>query len=207
MNQGIKGIGLFFTGWILALTTNYLGALDTGIWVPFAVTGVEIFGLILMLIGVRQSADQYKNYKTAGIVATFALIASLGMGAIQALSLEGITEWMAIAAICLAVTGDISFMILTGLVLLGLSDRIRHNGNEVEANRLDYLWATFLTFAILYLVIQAVAVLLVNEGLPALTYIVPATGLPLLIVGTVLITRVYQSYPLQVQEDQEEGTH
>jgi hypothetical protein len=196
----MSGIGLFFTGWILALTTYYLGALDTGLWIPMAVTGVQILGLCLMLVGTRQIAGQHKNYKAAGIVAAFILIFSLGMGTIQVLALEGITEWMAIAAICLAVTGDILFMILTGLVLLGIRDQAKLDGNEAEANRLAYLWAMLLTFAILYLVIQAVAVLLVNEGLSALTYIVPATGLPLLITGAVLVVRVFRLRAVQVQE-------
>ncbi len=200
MIQGIRGIGLFFAGWIMALTTFYLGALDTGIWVPFAVRGVEIIGLVLMLFGIRQISDLHKKYKTAGVVVAFALGVSIGMGVIQVLSLEGITVWMAIAAICLALAGDILFMILSGLVLLGLSNIVRQDGNEGEANRLSYLWAIFLTLAILYLMIQVVGVLLVNEGLPALTYIVPATGLPLLIAGTLLIARVYRICAVQIQE-------
>lgn len=192
MNQGMKGIGLILAGWILSLTTYYLGPLDTGRWVPLVVSGVEILGLILILVGIRQISDQHKNYKAAGIVTAFALASSLGMGVLQALSLDGIQVWMAIAAIFLAVTGDVLFMILTGLVLLGLSDQGRQGGNEAEANRLSYLWSVFLTFAILYLIIQVAAVLLINEGLSALTYVVPATGLPLLIIGILLITRVYR---------------
>jgi hypothetical protein len=200
MDQGTRGIGLFFAGWILALTTYYLGALDTGLWVPLGVTCVEIFGLILMLAGIRQASGQHKNYKAAGIVAALALGASLGMGIVQALSMEGITYFLAIAAIGLALIGDILFMILTGLILLGLSDRLKLDAKEREANRVAYLWAMFLTFAVLYLVIQAVAVLLINEGLSALTYIVPATGLPLLVVGIVLIISVYQIHSVRVQE-------
>jgi hypothetical protein len=192
MNQGIRWLEVFFAGWILALTTYYLGALDTGRWIPFVVTGVEILGLILIIAGIRQIADQHKNYKAAGIVAIFALVVSLGMGFVQTMSLEGISGYLSIAAICLAITGDILFMVLTGLVLLGLNSQIRQAGNEREANRLTYLWAIFLTFAILYLIIQVVAVLLVNEGLAALTYIVPATGIPMLIVGVVVIVWVYR---------------
>jgi hypothetical protein len=200
MDQGIKGIGLFFVGWILALATYYLGPLDTGLWVPLIVTGAELFGYSMMLVGIRQISDLQRNYKSAQIVAVLALIVSIGMGILQALSLEGITNWMGIVAICLAPTGDILFMILTGLILLGLSERLRLDGKEREANRLSYLWAIFLTFAILYLVIQTVAVLLVNEGLSALTYIVPATGLPLLAIGMVLIVRIYRIYELPVEE-------
>jgi len=200
MDQGIKGIGLFFAGWILALATYYLGALDTGLWVPLVVTGVELFGFSLMFIGTRQISDQHRNYKSAQIIAVVALVGTLGMGILQGLSLEGITNWMAIAAICLAPAGDILFMTLTGLVLLGICDWLKLNGKEREANRLSYLWAIFLTFAILYLVIQTVAVLLVNEGLSALTYIVPATGLPMLAIGAVLIVRICRIYELPVEE-------
>jgi len=205
MNQGtigIKGMDLFFAGWILALASYYLGPLDTGVLIPLAVIGVEIFGLILMLVGIKQISTQHKNYKAAGIIAAFTLIVSLGMGGIQVLSMEGITEALAFAAISLALTGDILFMILTGLILLGLSDLVRQSGNEREANSVSYLWAIFLTFAILYLVIQVVAVLLINEGLEALTYIVPATGLPLLVIGTVLIMRVYRIGLLKLQGNQ-----
>ena len=205
MNQGtigIKGMDLFFAGWILALASYYLGPLDTGVLIPLAVTGVEIFGFILMLVGIKQISTQHKNYKAAGIIAAFTLIVSLGMGGIRVLSMEGITEVLALAAISLALTGDILFMILTGLILLGLSDLVRQSGNEREANSVSYLWAIFLTFAILYLVIQVVAVLLINEGLEALTYIVPATGLPLLVIGTVLIMRVYRIGLLKLQGNQ-----
>ena len=205
MNQGtigMKGIDLFFAGWILALAAFYLGPLDTGLWIPLAVTGTEIFGLIIVLAGIRQISIQHKNYKAAGIVAAFTLIVSLGMGGIQVLSMEGITDVLAFAAIGLALTGDILFLILTGLILLGLSDLVRLSGNERVANSVAYLWAIFLTFAILYLVIQVVSVLLINEGLEALTYIVPATGLPLLIIGTALIVRVYRIDLLKLQENQ-----
>jgi len=200
MDQGIKGMGLFFTGWILALSAYYLGALDTGLWMPQAVAVVEIFGLILMLIGVRQISDQHRNYKTAQIIAILALTAGLGMGIVQVLSLEDITIWMAIAAICLTLAGNILFVILTGLVVLGIRDQVKLDGNEPEANRLAYLWAIFLTFYILYLLIQVIAVLLVNEGLSALTYIVPVMGLPILVIGVLLITRVYRIFQVQVQE-------
>jgi hypothetical protein len=200
MDQGMKGIGLFFAGWILALTAYYLGALDTGIWVPLAVSGVEIFGLILILFGVRQISDQHHNYKYAQTFAALAFFSSLCMGILQVLSLEGIVSWMAIAAICLAPTGDVLFMILTGLILLGICDQLKQDGNEREANRLSYLWVIFLTFAVLYLLIQTVAILLVNEGLSALTYIVPAMGLPLLVIGAVTSVRVYRIYELPKQE-------
>ncbi len=202
MKQGIREIGLFFAGWILALTTYFLSPLDTGLWVPFAVIGAEILGFSLMLFWIRQISDQHRYFKKAAAVAGLALFASVGMGAIQALSLSGITEWMAILAICLVVTGDVLFLFLTGLVLLGLSDRIRLDGKEGEANRLAYLWAIFLTFAILYLMMQMVAVLLVNEGLSALTYVVPAAGMPLLIVGAVLVVQVYRIHAKGEQEVQ-----
>lgn len=199
MDQGTKGMGLFFAGWILALATYYLGPLDTGFWVPLVVIGAELVGYSLMLIGTRKISDQHRNYKRAQIVSVLALVVSLGLGILQALALEGITSWMAIIAICLAPTGDILFMILTGLILLGICDRLNLEGKEHEANRLSYLWAIFLTFAILYLVIQTVAVLLVNEGLSALTYIVPATGVPLLAIGMVLIIRIYRIHELPVE--------
>jgi hypothetical protein len=200
MDQGMKGIGLFLTGWILVLATYYLGPLDTGLWVPLVVTGVEIIGLSLMLIGIRQISDQHKNYRVAQTIAVLALVASLGIGILEVLSLGGITYWMAIVAVFLAVAGDLLFMILSGLIFLGLSARVRINGNESEANRVGYLWAIFLTFAILYLLIQVVAVLLINEGLAALTYIVPVAGLPLLVVGALLIVRIYRMHAIQVQE-------
>jgi len=202
MNQGIKGIELFFAGWILALAAYYLGPLDTGLWIPLVVTGVEILGMVLMLAGVWQISNQHKNYKAAGIVAVFTLVASLGTGALQVLSMEGITDFLAIAAIVIALGGDILFLILTGLVLLGLSNQVKQTGNEQEANRVVYLWAIFLTFAILYLLIQVAAVLLINEGLEALTYVVPAAGLPLLIIGAVLIVRIYRIHSLRLQENQ-----
>lgn len=194
----MKGIGLFLAGWILALTTYYLGALDTGLWVPLLVTGVEMIGLILILAGVWQFSD-HRNYKSSKVVAVLALGFGVGMGIVQVLALEEITNYLAIAAICLTLIQDVLFMVLTGLILLGLSDRLRKDGGEKDANRLDYLWAVFLTFAVLYLIIQGVAVLLVNEGLAALTYVVPAVGLPLLIVGIMLILRVYRICSIQGQ--------
>lgn len=198
MDQGMKGIGLFLAGWILAVTTYYLGALDTGLWIPLLVTGVEIVGLILILAGVWQFSD-HRNYKSSKVVAVLALGSGVGMGIVQVLALEEITNYLAIAAICLTLIQDVLFMVLTGLILLGLSDRLRKDGGEKDANRLDYLWAVFLTFAVLYLIIQGVAVLLVNEGLAALTYVVPAVGLPLLIVGIMLILRVYRICSIQGQ--------
>jgi hypothetical protein len=198
VDQGMKGIGLFLAGWMLALTTYYLGALDTGLWIPLIVTGVEMIGLGLILAGIWQFSD-HRNYKSSKVVAVLALGFSLGMGIVQVLSLEEITYSLAIAAICLTLIQDVLFMVLTGLILLGLSDRLRKESGEKDANRLDYLWAVFLTFAVLYLIIQGVAVLLVNEGLAALTYMVPAAGLPLLIVGILLILRVYRISSIQGQ--------
>lgn len=201
MYHGMKGIELFFAGWILALTTYYLGALDTGVWVSLAVTGVEILGLSLMLAGIRQITEQHRKYRAAGIVAAFTLAASVTMMMIQVISLGGITLWMAIAAIIIEVAGGILFMVLSGLVLLGVGDLVKLQGNQFEANRLVYLWSVFLTFAILYMVIQAVAVLLSNEGLTALTFIVPTMGIPLLITGAVLIVRVYHIHAVELQEN------
>lgn len=200
MNQGIKGIELFLAGWILALAAYYLGGLDTGVWVPLVVTGVEIVGLILIIAGIGKLTSLHKYFMAAGTVAAFALIASLGIEGIQALSLEGIADWMAIAAISLALIGDILFLGLTGLMFVGLSRVIRQVGNEKAANRLGYLWAVFLTFATLYLLSQAVSILLINQGLAALTYAVPATGFPMLIVGFVLVAQVYRIRPFQNQE-------
>jgi hypothetical protein len=200
MYHGMRGIELFFAGWILALTTYYLGALDTGVWVSLAVTGVEILGLSLMLAGIRQITEQHRKYRAAGIVVTFTLVASITMMMIQVISLGGITLWVAIAAIIFEVAGGILFMVLSGLVLLGVGDLVRQQGNQFEANKLVYLWSVFLTFAILYMVMQVVAVLLSNEGLTALTFIVPAMGIPLLITGAVLIVRVYQIHGVKLQE-------
>jgi len=200
MNQGTKGIELFLAGWIMALVTYYLGGLDTGAWIPLGVTGIEIFGLILMIAGIGKLVNLHKNFMAAGTVAAFALIASLGIEGIQALSLEGIADWMAIAAISLALIGDILFLALTGLMMIGMSKVMRLEDKEKAANRLEYLWAEFLTFAILYLASQVVSILLINEGLAALTYAVPATGLPMLIVGVVLVVQVYRTGPFQTQE-------
>lgn len=200
MNQGTKGIELFLAGWIMALVTYYLGGLDTGAWIPLGVTGIEIFGLILMIAGIGKLVNLHKNFMAAGTVAAFALIASLGIEGIQALSLDGIADWMAIAAISLALTGDILFLALTGLMMIGMSKIIGLEDKEKAANRLGYLWAEFLTFAILYLASQVVSILLINEGLAALTYAVPATGLPMLIVGVVVVVQVYRAGPFQTQE-------
>jgi uncharacterized membrane protein len=194
MNQGIKGTEIFWAGWMMAVVTFYLGGLDTGQWLPLAFNGVEIVALVMMLAGVRSLYQTHKNYKAATIIVAVALIVSFGTGGLLILATGGITSWMAIAALCLAVTGDTLFVVTTGLVLLGNCAMIRQDGNEKAANRLGYLWALFLTFGILYMLIQAAAILLVNENLEALTYVVPATGVPMLIVSLLIILNLYRSH-------------
>ena len=85
------------------------------------------------------------------------------------------------------------FLLLTGLTLYGIMKQ--ETGQTATSKRLDlrYRWVLFLTFDIIYLLVQSMAVVLVNENLPALTYVVPATGLPVLIAGAMIVTEVYQS--------------
>lgn len=201
MNQGMKGIELFWAGWMMALVTYYLGGLDTGLWLPIIVIGVEIVALLLMLVGIRSFAERHRNFKTAEIVTVVALIVSLCTEGLFIFSGRGITDWMAIAAICLALAGDILFVVLTGLVLLGHCAMIREGGNEKAANQLGYLWALFLTFAVLYMGIQTVAILLVNEGLEALTYLVPALGIPMLVAGLLVLVNLYRIHSSQPQQE------
>lgn len=202
MNKGMNGIERFWAGWMIVLVTYYLGGLDTGFWLPSVLTGIEILAFILMLTGIRPFSEKHKNFKTAAAITAVAFAISIGAESVQLFSLGGITDWMAIAAICLAATGDILFVVLTGLVLLGHCALIRLDGNEKAANRLGYLWALFLTFTVLYMAIQAAAILLVNEGLEALTYAVPATGIPMLIIGLIIVVNLYRSHLAQTQQEQ-----
>jgi hypothetical protein len=195
MNQGMKGIELFLAGWMIALVAFYLGGLDTGSWVPLVVSGVEIVGLILIIVGIRHFSEQHINFKAARIVGITTLILYLGIGGVQILSAQGIENWMSITAILLTLSGDIMFMILTGLTLLGFCDLVGIDDNEKIVNRLSYRWVLFLTFAILYILMQTASVLLVNQGLAALTYVVPVVGAPVLFIGVSVVLLLYQIYP------------
>jgi len=199
MNQGIKGMELYLAGWLLALAAFYLGGLDTGTLMPMLVAGANAIALILILVGIRRFADQNKHFKTAKILAAFAFVVSLGMIALQGLSMGGITDWMAIAASCLIVAADILFLTYSGFVLYAFCSLARQEGKQAEAGVLSYLWAIFLTLAIVYLLTQTAAVLLVNQVMPALTYAVPVAGLPMLAAGFWIVVRMVRLNPFQTQ--------
>lgn len=185
------------TGWILALATNYLRGIDTGGWMPLVVAASDALAMILMIAGLHQIAGQHKKYKTARTVAVFALISALGLLAVLIFASRGIVLWMAIAATVLTMATAILFLILTGLFMTGTADLVQQGGDEPAARKLGYRWTLFLTFGVLYVVMQAIAVLLVNQGLAALTYVVLAVGVPVLIAGLLIVTQVYRSNPLQ----------
>lgn len=192
MSQGNKGMELFLTGWVLALSTNYLGGLDTGSWMPIVVHAMEIFAFGFMMGGSRILADLHKNFKVAGLVALFACLISLGLETICVISVQGTSAWMSIGAIALMFMGDLLFLWLTALVLQGTIELIRNGGDEKTAESLRYRVMLFLTFGTLFVAIQATAILLVNEGLTALTYVVPIMGIPVLIMGVLIAVDLYK---------------
>ena len=190
MNQGIKGIALFLTGWMIALVTNYLGGLDLGLWLPVVVTGIEVVAMAMMLVGIRGFHERHKYFNAAIPVTVFLLMVALAKACVLLISMSHIADWMAVFAMALVLADDILFMMLTGLMLLGFVALYKDAGEEKAADRLRYNWVLFLTFAILYVAIQITSVLLVNEPLSALTYAVPALGLPMLIAGGTAVWRL-----------------
>lgn len=184
-------------GWIIALTANYLGGLDTGSWMPLVVSAVQLIALSLVFAGVRKLKDQHPNFGRAGIAAALAIAAVLGIGLLQLYSMETMSPWISIAAICLTLAGDVLFLLLTGLVLLGAMKQDAEEPQKDTGFGLRYKWVLFLAFDILYIVIQSLAVLLTNENLPALTYVVPAMGLPVLVTGAMIAVGLYRIHPKQ----------
>jgi hypothetical protein len=200
MEQVNKGMEFFLAGWILALATNYLGGLDTGLWIPFLVVSIEVVSLILMYWGVRKFSDLHKNFKKALYVLALSLACALGLGVLLAMSALDMSVWISITAICLTLIGDILFLALTGLIFLGTIELGLYDEDGKTKTSLGYRWALFLTFGILYVLIQSLAVLLANENLPALTYLVPVMGLPMLATGIMIAAQVYRIKPLQPQK-------
>ena len=193
MDQGIKGIEIFFAGWMLAMTAYILGGLDTGGWIPLVVNGACALGLALMLAGLGKAPNKDGRIRAAKILYAVALTASLGMLGLLYLSELGIRDWMGVLAMGLVFSGEILFVAGTGLASANLRNTIKASGDEKAAGSLSYQWALFLTFAILFIASQAISILLVNESLPALTYLTPAMGLPLLAAGMVMIVKLYGS--------------
>lgn len=188
---------LFMSGWILALATNYLRGIDTGVWMPLVVVACDALSMVLMIAGLHQIAGLHKKYKTAKTVTVFALISSLGLLAVLIFAGQSIVLWMAVAASVLTIASDTLFLVLTGLFVTGTADLVEHRGDEQAARKLGYRWTLFLTFGVLYVLMQAIAVLLVNQGLAALTYVVLAVGAPVLVAGLLIVTQVYRTSPLQ----------
>jgi hypothetical protein len=192
MDQGIKGIEIFFAGWMLALTAYFVGGLDTGAWIPLVVDGVGTLGLALVLAGLGKAPNKDGRIRAAKILFGLALAASLGMLALLYLSELGIRDWMGALAVALVFAGEILFVVGTGLAAGNLRNAIRNAGDEKVAGSLSYQWALFLTFVILFISSQAISILLVNESLRALTYLTPALGIPMLAMGMVMIVKLYQ---------------
>lgn len=190
MKQGIKGIELFLAGWMIALVIHYLGGLDLGLWLPVLITGLEIVAMAMILIGVRGFHDNHKNFNAIVPLAAAILIISIAKAGLLIASMEGIADWMAIPAMGLVLADDILFIVLSGLMLLGFVALHMDAGEEQEANRLRHNWILFLVVASVYVLIQIASVLLVNETLSALTYMVPALGLPMLAAGGVAVWRL-----------------
>lgn len=141
---------LFMSGWILALATNYLRGIDTGVWMPLVVVACDALSMVLMIAGLHQIAGLHKKYKTAKTVTVFALISSLGLLAVLIFAGQGIVLWMAIAAPVLTIASDTLFLVLTGLFVTGTADLVEHRGDEQAARKLGYRWTLFLTFGVLY---------------------------------------------------------
>jgi hypothetical protein len=190
MNQGIKGIEIFLGGWMVALVTNYLGGLDLGQWLPLVVASMEIVAMAMILFGIHGFRKSHKNFNAAVPVAFTILIISIAKAGLLAVSMGGIADWMAISSMILVLADDILFMALTGLMLLGFAALKIDAGDEKAAHRLRNVWVLFLLCSIIYVVTQITSVLLVNESVAALTYIVPVLGLPMLIVGGVAVWRL-----------------
>ena len=200
MERRKSGMEMFLAGWIVVLAANYLGGLNTGAWIPLLVSGTQLIALIVVFVGIRKLKEQRQSSGSAGFVTALAIVATVGIGILQFLSMDNLSAWMSIAALCLTFSGDVLFLLLTGLVLAGA---MKHEpGKEESSRRLDlrYRWILFLTFDILYLLIQSMAVVLANENLPALTYVVPATGIPVLIAGIMIVTELYRIHSVQEKE-------
>lgn len=180
-------------GWMVVLAANYLGGLNTGPLMPLIVSATQLIALFVAFLGIRELKSQSETFGRAGQATILAMLTIAGLGVVQFLSLESVSAWMSIAAISLTFCGDLLFLLLTGLTLYGIMKQ--ETGQTATSKRLDlrYRWVLFLTFDIIYLLVQSMAVVLVNENLPALTYVVPATGLPVLIAGAMIVTEVYQS--------------
>lgn len=200
MDQGIRGMDLFWAGWMTALVAFYLGGLNTGPWLPLIVASVGGLALILMIVGLRQFPSTHRSFRVAERIAIAALIIRLCYVAILAISMVGITNWMSAAALMLALASDVLFMILTGIVFLGSRTWALQNGDEKATGGFRAVWALFLAFAILYVAAQTVSILFVNEGIAALTYGVPVAGIPVLVIGIVLVVRIGRAHPTPAPE-------
>lgn len=175
-------------GWMVALAANYLGGLNTGSWVPLIVSATQLIALFVVFLGIRELKSRSETFGKAGLLTALAILVSAGLGVVQFLSLESVSAWMSIAAISLTFLGDALFLLLTGVTLYGIMKQ--ESGKASTSQRLDlrYRWVLFLTFDIIYLLVQSMAVVLANENLPALTYVIPATGIPVLIAGIMIVT-------------------
>lgn len=192
MEQGKSGMEMFLAGWIVALATIYLGGLNTGSWIPLLVSPIQLVALLVVFLGIRELINQSKIFAGAGVVTVLAIVAAAGLGILQFLSMESMSAWISITAICLTFSGDALFLLLTGLVLYGVLKLESVKAEKQRKLDLRYRWVLFLTFDIIYLLIQSLAVVLANENLPALTYVVPATGIPVLAAGVMIVSELYR---------------
>jgi len=192
MEQGKSGMEMFLAGWIVALAAIYLGGLNTGSWVPLLVSAIQLVALLVVFLGIKELKNQSKTFAGAGVATVLAIVAAAGLGILQFLSMESISAWISITAICLTFCGDVLFLLLTGLMLNGVLKDESVKAEKQGKLDLRYRWVLFLTFDIIYLLIQSLAVVLANENLPALTYVVPATGIPVLAAGVMIVSELYR---------------
>ncbi len=191
MNLKTKGNEIFLSGLMISLATYYLGGLDMGNWLPLLVCGVQTGGFVLMFIGMRQWSENHKNFK----VALGLIVAEMGIYLLFFVVLvgatSGISPWEAVAGSILALAGAVIYLIMIGMVFQGLAHQYQESGAELKAKKIHTLWWWFFAFAGANLILRSGAVVLVNQSWIGLTYLLPIVGIPVLIVGGLLVKQLW----------------
>jgi len=192
MTQGKKGIELLITGLMITLAANFLGGIDTGIWLSALVFFIEALSMAIVAVGLKQFADRDPKWHWAGVAATINLVLCLVLGGLTAWSADGTSYWMAAIATIVLIGNKALIITLMGLLLMALSDDLKEAGLIEASKRGHTVWWWFFALTLLDLLIGITAALLVSQAIPALTYLVLLAGLPALALGIVAIVFIYR---------------
>lgn len=192
MEQEKKGIELIVIGLMITLTANFLGGLDTGIWLSAVVFCVEALALGFVIAGLGRHNGQIPKWGMARGVAAVNLILCLILAGLTVWSMSGTTTWLAAGASGALIVNNILFIVLAGLILMGLSEKLNASDLKEEAKKAGVIWWWFVGLFLISLAARITAAILVNQAIPVLTYMVVIAGLPALAMGVIAILFIYR---------------